>query len=207
MGRDMFKLCGLLVLLLSVTVAAVVPCGFAGPHPYSAIAQIQVGGGQGSGTLIAISDGKALVLSCRHVAQSAGAGCKLSWLGAGNQVTSGDVLTVVPGSTFNDDLSLIVCDSPEGVEPIVIAKFDPANGPWVGVGWRRGQFYETVCDEAEEKDGLIKFNAPLIGGMSGGALLDNNGHVVGVTVGSDMSTYGVAADGLYLQHVVSKYAR
>ena len=181
-------------------------CRFTGQSPYSSIAQIKVGGGQGSGTLIAISDDEALVLSCRHVAESVDAAAKFEWLGVAGQITTGRAIAVVPGQTFNNDLSLFVTSIPDGAKPVLIAKFDPENGPWRCVGWRGGQMYEAVADVGEEKDGLITFNSPWIQGQSGGPCFDKNNCIVGVIVGSDLKTYGVAADGKYLQELIRAHS-
>lgn len=195
------------VLSVFTAIADFSACSFTDGSQYNAVCQITVGGGQGSGTLIALDGERALVLTCRHVAMTGGAGVKLEWLGAACQRTSGKVITVVPGTTFNNDLALVVSDAPKGLTPVIVAKFDEANGPWRCVGWRGGQMYEAVADEASEADGLIKFNSPLIGGQSGGAMLDKNGHLVGVSVGSDMTTYGVAADGRFLAGLLDAYTK
>jgi S1-C subfamily serine protease len=195
------------VLFVSAVFSDVSMCGtgFENQSPYNSICQIRVGGGQGSGTLIAIKDGKALILTCRHVAQDVDAAAKLEWLGAGGQVTTGNVLAIVNGSEFNSDLALIVCDAPDGLQPVRVAKFDPTNGPWHGVGWRGGQMYETFTNEATDVDGAINFNSTLIGGQSGGALLDRNGCLVGVTVASDFKTMGIASDGRYLSQLLKAH--
>lgn len=200
-----------LVMLVSVVVGTVLTplalCGFTNQSPYNSICQITVGGGQGSGTLIAISDGQALILCCRHVAEHVDAAAKIEWLAADRQMTVGSVIAIVPGTTFNNDLSLIVGDAPKGIQPVRIAKFDPLNGPWRCVGFRGGNMYEAIADEASENDSVIKFNSPLVQGQSGGAILDRNDCVVGVTVGSDLETYGLAADGKYLATLIAAHSK
>lgn len=201
-----YLLLPLYVVLLSGCAGVPLLCRFTGQSPYTAVCQIRVSGGQGSGTLIAISDDEALVLSCRHVAESVDAAAKFEWLGVTGQITAGRAIAVVPGQTFNNDLSLFVTSIPDGVKPVRIAKFDPENGPWRCVGYRDGQMYEAVADEAEEKDGLITFNSPWIQGQSGGPCFDKNNCIVGVIVGSDLKTYGVAADGKYLQELIRAHS-
>lgn len=186
-------------------------------EPFRSIVQLQMLKWSGSGTLIAVSDGKGLILSCRHVARKVGTEVKLKWVAIG-QETSGEVIEVVPktgkssrkrrgNSSWGNDLALIEAGIPEGLEPVPVAKFDPDNGPWTCRGFRGGTAYTAVTDEAEERDdGRIILSALFWGGESGGAVLDKYGHLVGVIVASNTKgAYGVAANGEALRTLLEKY--
>ena len=196
----------LLILLLCSSGSAPVSCNFEPSAQFKATCRIRVGGGQGSGTLIAVSDDEALVLSCRHVGQSVNAIAQLEWPSAVDQKTTGRVLANVAGTTYNNDLSLFICDRPNGIEPVRMAKFDPNNGPWTAVGFKSDQCYEAIGDVASEKDGLVTVNCPWTQGMSGCGLFDKYGCIVAVIVASDMKSFGLCSDGIALHELVRKYA-
>lgn len=175
--------------------------------PYQSVCQITTDGGQGSGTLVAVSGGKALILTCRHVANSVETDVKVQWLAAGNQESAGKVVSVVNGNEFNNDLAVVIADAPKGVQPVPVSEFNQQHGPFRCVGFRRGVMYESLAMSAYEKNGLITLSEPFIGGMSGGPVFDRFGHVVGVVVGSDMKTFGVAANGHYLKQLITRFSK
>lgn len=187
---------------LSLLLLALLFTGCIKQNPYKAVCRIKLNGYQGSGTLIRVSGDKALVLSCRHVGQKAGNACTVDWPSTGES-TQGLVVLVVPGNSFDSDLSLIVCERPAGIEPAEVGKFSEADGPWTAAGYVGSSFYESFTFTAEEKGtGAIKVEAPYMHGMSGGPEFDGRGKIVGVVVGSDLHTYGLAADGKYLQDLM-----
>lgn len=182
---------------------AVVGC--APSLPYDAVCQVNMIDCSGSGALIGVNDDRALVLTCRHVGESVGRECELLWLATG-EVTVGRVVAVIPGDSFNNDLALIECVRPKGIEPAEIAQFDPANGPFYTLGYRKRELYLSIARDASENDSLIKLSAPLIGGISGGPCCDRFGRIVGVGVGT--ARYGdwaVASDGKYLIDLIEPY--
>jgi Trypsin-like peptidase domain len=199
------------VILLSIVLCGCSQRPLAQHDPYRAVCQIdmQISGicvTQGSGTLIAVSGTEGLVLSCRHVAECKGDKALVRWLGDSGTTTAGRVISVVPGGSYNNDLALLVATVPAGVLPKRIAKFDPDNGPWRCVGYRRGVLYECIAYEASESEGLITFNAAPIGGMSGGCMLDADGCVVGVVVGTNKKLLqGCAANGKYLSDLIESH--
>jgi hypothetical protein len=67
--------------------------------------------------------------------------------------------------------------------------------------------YESIALSGTESGGLITLNEPFVKGMSGGPVLDRYDRVVGVVVGSDLVTYGVAADGPYLASLIAAHSK
>lgn len=170
-------------------------------NPDFSICEIRVDNRGGSGTLIGVTNEWALVLTARHVAGNAGAKASITWPSTGERM-DGEVIKVVSGNDTASDMALIICKRPDKLQPIPIAKFDPRAGPWRSVGYRDHHFYESFADEAHEENGAIRLNAPFIQGQSGGAVLDRNGHLVGIIVSSDLRTFGRASDGLHLQKLI-----
>jgi hypothetical protein len=125
----------------------------------------------------------------------------------------GKVVSIVPGSNFNTDLALIVCDAPKGIQALPVAKFNKHTGPWRSIGFRYSVMYESIALEAEEAAGLIQVSEPYIKGMSGGPVLDGSGAVVGVVVGTDSMpgsavgrSFGLAANGEYLAALIAAHS-
>jgi len=160
----------------------------------------------GSGTLVATSGSKALILSCRHVNPRRGMVVTVNWRGLGAK-TQGVVDYVERGRGFSTDLAVVITDLPAGATPQVVSKFDPAKGPWRSVGYRNGRFLEAFATEAEQKGSLIYLNSPYMGGQSGGPTFDSQGRVVAVVVASDGKTVGVSVDGAVLHKMLQRYAR
>lgn len=178
--RQAYAALGLLALLL---------VGCAQQPPYDAVCAIAMGDGTGgSGTLVGVSGDAALVLTCRHVASNDDE-AELTW--RSGFVSKGFVLEVLaPAGLYpiRNDLALIVCDRPPGIDPVRMAKFDPQNAPFTSIGFRRKHLYISNAQSGHEVDkapGLLKFSAPAVPGMSGGGTFDRNGNLVGVCVGGD----------------------
>lgn len=177
--------------------------------PYRALCMITTSEGQGSGTLISVdAQGRGLVLTCRHVANFVGNPvlCTFYWAGGG-QESNGSVIAVEHGNDFNNDLALIVISkAPSGVVPRGVAGFNQAEGPWVAAGFRAGYMRITppILTALEQPDGRIMLPTPLVKGMSGGAVFNKYGQVVGVSVGSDFVTTGIAADGVHLRKMLQE---
>lgn len=202
-----------LFLMLAGTIVIGTGCGQV-YDSYASVCQIHVNGGQGSGCLIGLNGDKALVLSCRHVAEHVGAAASFDWIGAGGQKTTGTVLAIVPGTEMNNDIALFVCEAPAGVRPLPVGVFDAEAGPWHCLGYRGGVFYESVALTAREHDNVITLDEPLIKGQSGGPCIDSRGLIVGVAVGSDVpsggstgQSFAIASDGVYLQELVTAHSK
>jgi len=193
-------------LWVAAFIASMICMSGCGHDPYRAVCQLRVNDGmwgtEGSGTLIAANSCNGIVLTCRHVAQKEGNLVTLKWLNADDQVTKGTVLEVLEGDDFQTDQALILTPLPEGVRPLPVGEFDPAAGPLVSVGWRDGDFYESVAFDAFEEGGVIKTNQPFIGGMSGGPSLQN-GNVVGVAVGSNRTDSSITSNGEHLKALIN----
>ena len=174
---------------------------------YKSVCEIDVGAGTGSGTLIAVKGDRALVLTCRHVAENINAVGVATWKHADDLPYECKVVSIVQGQAFNNDLALVICERPPGVEHIPVSKFSSYAGPWTALGFRGGVMYETVATTAVENSDAIHIDEPFIKGMSGGPLLNRNGHIVGVVVASDQQTFGIAANGIALQELVKSFSQ
>jgi hypothetical protein len=162
---------------------------------------------QGSGTLIGLNGNRALVLTCRHVAEQVGNDVTCNWLWAGRQSTPGRVVAVVPGGGFDTDLALVVCGRPNGIAPMIVTSYAPAYGPWVSAGFRDGKLRYAFASSARYDGGLIRFPVPYVQGMSGGPCYDRYGRVIAVVVASDLETFGISVDGPRLQALVNQFRK
>lgn len=199
---------GLVLLFLFAWLAS----GFVHAADYSAVCEIRAEQGRftawmGSGTLIGVTDTKALVLTARHVADHVGQPISATWRWAGRGTTRGAVVAIVRGDTFNNDLALVVVGRPAGIEPCKVVEFEAAKGPFTAVGYRNGKMRVTTTATASASDGLVELPAPLVQGMSGGPVFDGAGHVIAVGVGSDFETRALCADGVSLRNLVNSYRK
>lgn len=185
-------------------------------EPYRSVCVVQVPGSRGSGALIGVNpEGQGLVLTCRHVAEEKGSRVVVRWpWSKDSHVSQGTVVEVLGGSDAATDLALIRTDSaPPDIRPLVIHKFNPREGFWVGAGfWRASSddplmmhITRPITQASESRGGMITFNVPIYPGLSGGPLFNYRGQVVGVLVLSDRQTFGVATNGAHLHGMVSKY--
>ena len=103
---------------------------------------------------------------------------------------SGDTLWInrVLCADSGRDLAVLVFDEPSGLKPLALADAtEPERGaPAVAIGspigFRNSVSIGNVSSaEEDEYTGYIQFNAPVSSGSSGGALLDDEGKVIGVT--------------------------
>lgn len=202
--------------MVLVALSSVGTC--AEPDPwlrYRSVVEIRVNQGRaaswtGSGTLVAKRDGMGLVLSCRHVCTRVGLQVDVVWHGSKKQKVKGYVAHVVPGvaSDWGSDIALVLAPCPDSLVPVPVAKFDPRNGPWYGVGYRSGRFLESVATDGSARESALIFNRGYLGGMSGGCVFDRYGRQVGIVVASNAAmTVGWAADGVNLERALSQFGR
>lgn len=161
----------------------------------------------GSGTVIGVTPTKALILSCRHVCQSPGRPVKAWFIWNQGQEVQGRVLEIIPGNGFGSDLALVEVDRPLNVTPVPVAQLDLKQGPWVAAGFRNAMLRVSIGTAGRYEDGLLIFNSPMVGGMSGGPVFNRYGHVVAVAVASDRATTGVAVDGPRLHALLKRYSK
>ena len=165
-------------------------------YPYSSIAELVHDNGDntcdcGSGTLIAVSGDKALVLTAAHVAGRKGNKFKVKWR-RGGQESDGVVIDILDHTGFDNDAALVLCERPIGLTPVPCAPFDKNCGPWTNAGYGygenpnkgNGRLWVSTTTEVEVTDNKVYGNGLFVGGMSGGACLDNRGKLVGITNGS-----------------------
>lgn len=188
-------------MLLAIACAFLIPQITVDPnYPMSSIAELvhYTGGGYcdcGSGTLIASSNGKGLLLTAAHVAGSKGAAFKVKWRKAeGQPVTDGVCVDILNHTGFDTDAALVLTDVPPGLTPVPFAPYDKDCGPWTNAGYGygeskdngNGRLWVSTSSETEMSDSGNKLfcNGLLVGGMSGGACIDSRGKLVGITNGS-----------------------
>lgn len=186
--------------LLSLALALLFAVPALAEHPYDSACQVRVGSSGGTGTLIGLKDGKALVLTVKHVAERKGQRAVCNW---GSQKMSGQVVAVHRKA----DIALLVVDAPEGIKPVAVAKAVPENAPFVMAGfpgydrntlrWQQGNF------EDEDYSYLVITCRPEEG-MSGGPTFDKYGRVVGA-VSAYSKTSGYAGDGDALVELLDAY--
>lgn len=187
-------------------------------YPYSSIAELVHDNRDGtcdcgSGTLIAVSGDKALILTAAHVAGGKGNTFKVKWRKAG-QESNGVCIDILHHTDFETDAALVLCDRPEGLTPVPMAPYDKAYGPWTNAGYGYGESKEngngrlwvSYTTESEYKDGVIYGNGLFVGGMSGGACIDSRGYLVGITNGStDVYQFSMATSGPLVREMVAKH--
>lgn len=133
----------------------------------------------GSG-FVAFSD--EYVVTNYHVIE--GADIIVAYTDAGDSRTISHVLCADSGR----DLAVLVFDAPSGLKPLeLVDGGEPVRGePVVTVGspmgFRNGVSIGNISSaEEDEYTGFIQFTAPISSGSSGGALLNDEGEVIGIT--------------------------
>ena len=136
----------------------------------------------------------ALLVTNRHVAAGSSDLQLSSWDGH-------DLIASVKSISGGPDLALLSTDSATG-GGLPVATADPAQGTWIYVaGYPKGGMLDyspgTVIDYVsgapfDLPGRLMRVNAPVEPGNSGGPVLDANGNVVGVLFASETATnYGL----------------
>lgn len=191
----------LVAFVLAMAVAA------SAANPMASICELRVQSHSGSGTLIAVKGNVALILTARHVALREGEPVRVSWPWGGGQASAGVVAAIVQGSHYDTDMAMVYAIKPKGIEPLKIASFDQREKPWVAAGFRQGVMRVNEIYAADLFDnGLVKLYKPLVGGMSGGPLLDRRGRVVAVNVASN-DAFGYCSNGDNLKELLQRFGK
>lgn len=177
---------------------------FAG-YPYDSVCEIRVDRGGGSATLIAVSDDKALLLTCQHVAERVGDKVKVNWAATGEEGAGAVVAIGEKGL----DIALCVVPRPLGLLPVpVTMPSRTKSGPITNIGfpgmtgvlgWQRGEIISISSDE-------LRYDCRPIPGMSGGATLDQYGNVIGVITRYGRS-WGLSTSGTDMMYFLRNYAQ
>ena len=187
----------LFCLIASVSLAA---------YPYDAVCDITVGRTGGSGTIIAVSETQALVLSCKHVIRRPGRYVKAYWPNVPGGFTSYGWSIDVGGT---QDIAAFITQRPPGVRPVRVQLPRIDSGPFTNVGfpsggagleWQQGKFGSLSHSE------FYYTVARPVPGMSGGATFDRFGNLVGVIVRYGNSG-GVSTSGSEMMEFVDRFRR
>lgn len=173
-------------------------------YPYDAVCEIQVGRYGGSGTIIAVSETQALVLSCEHVVKSPGRRVKAYWPNVPGGFTSYGKSIAVGGS---QDIAAFITQRPPGVRPVVVRLPRWDTGPFTNVGfprgrgsleWQQGKYRKLTSTR------LYYTVARPVSGMSGGATFDRFGSLVGVII-QHRKYGGVSTSGRKMMEFLDKF--
>jgi S1-C subfamily serine protease len=163
----------------------------------------------GSGVVLRVKDGRALVATNRHVAlgEDAAEGAKAPVLKVkfvGGEVFDATIRWTAPGGV---DLALLECEAPSGFgETAEIAPAESlrvgdevfAVGSPRGLGWTytRGVVsgFGTRTEEGGRTIEVIQTQTPISHGSSGGGLYDASGRLVGINT---WTASGAGAEGLH----------
>lgn len=202
-------------LICSVSLAA---------YPYDAVCEIDVEKPRsrrtigGSGTIIAVSETLALVLSCKHVIRAPGRRVKAYWPNAiivhhkngltiRSQGFTSYGISIDVGD--NQDIAAFITQRPPDIRPVRVRLPHVDNGPFTNVGfpsgrggleWQQGKFGSLNHSEFRYD---VARPAP---GMSGGATFDRFGNLVGVIVRYGKSG-GVSTSGREMLEFVEKFRK
>jgi len=174
-------------------------------YPYDSICEIRIGRSGGSGTLIAVSETQALVLTCQHVAERPGMTVRINWAATGEQ-SEGKVLAIGANRL---DIAVVICPRPTGLLPVPVTipswvstkKIINAGFPGL-TGTLEWQTGKVVGIDSEE----IRYSCRPIPGMSGGATLDQNGNLVGVITRYG-PRYGLSTSGTDMMIFVARFMK
>lgn len=136
----------------------------------------------GSGTLIGVSDRTGLILSCAHAFENGGRTAKISFASARGE-WRGRVIGLEP----QNDLSMLVIDSPPDIATPMVRAAKPEDGPFVCVGYpwygRDRQHWTAGECIGLTADSRIHVRCSVQSGYSGGALFNKHGEICGVVCG------------------------
>jgi hypothetical protein len=188
-----------ILLLLCSCVSAIAA------YPYDSICEVRVGRSGGSGTLIAVSETQALILSCQHVAETPGMSVQINWAATG-ETSDGKVLAIGANGL---DIAIIICPRPTGLQPVPITlpswastkKIINAGFPGLTgtLEWQTGKVVAISTDE-------LRYSCRPIPGMSGGATLDQHGNLVGVITRYG-PRYGLSTSGTDMMSFVGRFMK
>ncbi len=198
-----------MIRLLCALSALCVPAASRADHPYDAVCRVVVQKTPrrpvgGSGVLIGVSGGKALILTAAHVAIEPGLPASCDWAG---QVTRGRVLRVAPDT----DAALLLVARPDGVYAVSVAMPSKQTGPFVCAGYPgydRGTLRIQTGEYAGLNRGTLTVTCRPEPGMSGGAVFDRHGRVVGAVSAYDVwQNLGYAGSGPAMLDLVDDYLK
>lgn len=192
---------------LSIAITLTLVVNLFAAYPYDSVAEITTphrgGHNGGSCTLIAVSETKALVLSCQHVVLAAGKPVEISWRATG-EVTQGTVIAVGANGL---DIALCITDRPKDLRPVPLARANKdssgviTNAGYPGLTgtleWQQGDIQEIDDDE-------LYYSCRPIPGMSGGATFDKYGNLIGVIVAYTMDG-GISTSGADMTAFLQPY--
>lgn len=174
-------------------------------YPYDSICEIRIGRSGGSGTLIAVSETQALVLSCQHVAERPGMTVRINWAATGEQ-SEGKVRAIGDNGL---DIALVICPRPEGLQPVPVTlpswvstkKIINAGFPGLTgtLEWQTGKVLAISTEE-------IRYSCRPVPGMSGGATLDQNGNLVGIITRYG-PRYGLSTSGTDMMNFIARFMK
>lgn len=198
----MKKLAGLLLLLL-------VAPAWAFDYPYTAAIEVQNGSAGGSGTVVGVDEGKALVISCAHIFEGGSRGpfCKYP----------GDELRYrarVLGVSHQVDLSAMEIKAPPKVVTayrVRAARESDGTLTAVGFPWycKPGCPHYTTGKYSKYSGCDVYFAADphVHSGFSGGGLFAPDGSFVGVVTGYNDSGLSIATSGQTLEKFVGRWLK
>lgn len=145
----------------------------------------------GTGTLVAVEEGRSLVVTCAHLFEPTpgASGPQIGVLFPDGQTFRGRLVAF--DSTW--DLALVELP-PVGIAPIPVAERLPAVGQWLVSGgygpdgqfvYNRGQLRGYVATSRTPTAEMLSLTGAARKGDSGGPVLDASGQLVGVLWGSD----------------------
>jgi len=164
----------------------------------------------GSGVILAVREGRVLVVTNRHVAlgeeggSAEGKGPRIRLRFVDGSIVPASLLWLAPGKV---DLALLECEAPPGV--VAAARFASGPGPRVGdalfavgnphgLGWTytRGVLSAFTTKRSEEgrSVAVIQTQTPISPGSSGGGLYDESGALVGINT---WTMSGSGAEGIH----------
>jgi hypothetical protein len=148
---------------------------------------VPTGGGvtqQGSGTIVAVQGGKALIVTAKHVTSGHTEGITVTLRGKSYPAQ-------LLEESQSSDLAALAIDAPPGIDGMLIAEEQPQEGVMLGYG-SSGQLHEHRGPYIGGSGVDSTYQFVTGHGDSGGGVFDRNGRFAGVLWGSDFSRTAAA---------------